>query len=73
MAGGSAGFLWVFPMITVMLRRASDYQWDDESLEEVKRLLKAGQKIPAVMLYVDITGMGFPEAKNAVGLMEAEL
>lgn len=73
MAGGSAGFLWVFPMVTVLLRRRSDYQWDDDNLEEVKRLLTAGQKIPAFWLYVDITGMGLAEAKKAVQSMEAEL
>ena len=73
MAGGSTGFLWVSPMVTVLFRRRADYQWDDDSLEEVKRLLTAGQKIPAVILYVDITGIGFPEAKKAVGAMEAEL
>ena len=44
MAGGSAGFLWVFPMVTVLFRRRSDYQWDDESLEEVKRLLTVRQQ-----------------------------
>jgi hypothetical protein len=39
----------------------------------VKRLLAVGQKIPAVMLYVDVTGMGFAEARRAVKAMEAEL
>lgn len=73
MAGGSAGFLWVFPMVTVLLRRCSDYQWDDDSLEEVKRLLSAGQKIPAFMLYRDIIGSELAEAKEGIKRLEANL
>ena len=73
MAGGSAGFLWVFPMVTVLFRRRSDYQWGDESLEEVKRLLTAGQEISATSLYADITGMGFAESRKAVEALKAEL
>jgi hypothetical protein len=72
MAGGSAGFLWVFPMVTVLFRRPSDYQWDDESLEEVRRLLTAGQEIPASFLYADITGVGSAEARKAVEAMKTE-
>ena len=73
MAGGSAGFLLVLPMVTVLFRRRSDYQLDDESIEEVKRLLTAGQEIPATMLYADITGMGIAETRKAVQAMKVEI
>ncbi len=32
MAGGSAGFLFVVPKVTVLLRRRSDYQWNESRL-----------------------------------------
>ena len=59
-------------MITFLFRRRSEYQWDDESLEEVKRLLRAGERIPATSLYAGIAGMGFAEARTAVEGMKAE-
>ncbi|KAA5539487.1 hypothetical protein FYK55_24455 [Roseiconus nitratireducens] len=72
MAGGSAGFLFVVPKVTVLLRRPNDYPWDENSLDEVKRLLIAGEKIPAVMLYRDITGVGVTEAKERVARLESD-
>ena len=73
MAGGSAGFLFMVPRITVLFRRRSDYQWDEHSLEEVKRLLAAGDKIYAAMLYRDITGVGLTVAKEDIARLESDL
>lgn len=74
MAGGSAGFLFlVVPRVTVLLRRPSDYQWDENSLEEVKRFLAAGEKIPALLLYRDITGVGQTEAEEDIAKLETDL
>ncbi len=73
MAGGSAGFLFVVPKVTVLLRRRSDYQWNESSLEEVKRLLMAGQKIAAALLYRDVTGADSTEANEAIAKLESDL
>jgi hypothetical protein len=73
MAGGSAGFLFMVPRVTVLLRRSSNYQWDEKSIEEVKRLLATGEKIHATMLYRDITGAGLTEAKEGISKLESDL
>ena len=38
----------------------------EEELEEVRRLLQDGQKIEAIKLFREITGVGLKEAKDAV-------
>ena len=73
MAGGSAGFIFVVPRVTVLFRRRSDYQWDENSLEAVRRLLATGEKIHAVMLYRDITGVGLTEANECIARLESDL
>lgn len=74
MAGGSFGILFLaVPTVTVLFRRSSDYHWNENSLEEVKALFTAGQKIAAVMLYRDITGMELAESRKAVEAMQVEL
>ena len=42
-----------------------------DKLAELKRLISSGQKIEAVKLYREITGVGLKEAKDAVEAMEA--
>ncbi|MEO2049745.1 MAG: hypothetical protein ABGX16_24560 [Pirellulales bacterium] len=56
-----------------LIIESNNLKWHDEGLEEVKKLLRSGQKIPAVKLYRENTGTGLLEAKKAIEEMEAEL
>jgi len=67
MAGGSNGFLWIFPMVTVLFRRSADYQWNDSDLEKVRQLKRSGENTyAAINLYSDITGVDLVEARKVV-------
>lgn len=43
------------------------------SMDDVVRYLQADQKISAIKLYRDLTGVGLKEAKDAVEALEAQL
>ena len=67
MAGGTTGFLFVYPMVTILFRRPADYQWSDSDLEKVRELKKSGENIfAAINLYSDITGVDAVEARKVV-------
>ena len=67
MVGGSLGFLWVSPMVTVLFRRPLDYQCKDSDLEKVRELKRSGENIfAAINLYSDITGVDLVEARKVV-------
>ncbi len=44
----------------------TDSKLDEESLEEVRTMLRRGQKIEAIKLYREMTGLGLADAKRAV-------
>ncbi|HJT55927.1 MAG TPA: ribosomal protein L7/L12 [Ktedonobacteraceae bacterium] len=50
---------------------STSYTGRGEDMEEVRRLIQAGQKINAIKLYRQITGVGLKEAKEAVDRMAA--